>query len=303
MNNDQAKEYGQMLSLRGNLPGRFNQFYDFVEVTAATLNDWSDEINFKEKALPIVKNVVMFIKYCSTILPLDVGGNMDSIATDAIKDLAGSVLGDQWADFLLKDFKVSIAKDTVAYVQAILEGAFLNFIPDDYNVALHSQPETWQRAFGYNELYDLVFEVGSDMKRKYFETKNTQYRLWLWKEDYWNLRSGAEIGIYVKDNTSSNQSDTQIYDCIDYEVPMYVSLYNYSSNRVSENIFNWNPSISQWWGTGFNWRYQDPDYRKMIVIGKIVLDSQNNLYTLLKACKQSGETIYDEHNKTVWIQW
>ena len=47
MNNDQAKEYGQMLSLRGNLPGRFNQFYDFVEVTAATLNDWSDEINVK----------------------------------------------------------------------------------------------------------------------------------------------------------------------------------------------------------------------------------------------------------------
>lgn len=303
MNNDQAKEYGQMLSLRGNLPGRFNQFYDFVEVTAATLNDWSDEINFKEKALPIVKNVVMFIKYCSTILPLDVGGNMDSIVTDAIKDLAGSVLGDQWADFLLKDFKVSIAKDTVAYVQAILGGAFLNFIPDDYNVALYSQPETWQRAFGYNELYDLVFEVGSDMKRKYFETKNTQYRLWLWKGDYWNLRSGAEIGIYVKDNTSSNQSDTPIYDCIDYEVPMYVSLYNYSSNRVSENIFNWNPSISQWWGTGFNWRYQDPDYRKMIVIGKIVLDSQNNLYTLLKTCKQSGEIIYDEHNKTVWIQW
>lgn len=80
MNNDQAKEYGQMLSLRGNLPGRFNQFYDFVEVTAATLNDWSDEINFKEKALPIVKNVVMFIKYCSTILPLDVGNNMNNIA-------------------------------------------------------------------------------------------------------------------------------------------------------------------------------------------------------------------------------
>ena len=177
MNNDQAKEYGQMLSLRGNLPGRFNQFYDFVEVTAATLNDWSDEINFRKKALPIVKNVVMFIKYCTTILPLDVGGNMDSIATDAIKDLAGSVLGDQWADFLLKDFKVSIAKDTVAYVQAILGGAFLNFIPDDYNVALHSQPETWQRAFGYNELYDPVFETGSNMDRMYYDTKDRKYRL------------------------------------------------------------------------------------------------------------------------------
>lgn len=107
----------------------------------------------------------------------------------------------------------------------------------------------------------------------------------------------------MKDNTSSSQSDTPIYDCIDYEVPMYVSLYNYFSNRISENIFNWNPSISQWWGTGFNWRYQDPDYHKMIVIGKIVLDSQNDLYTLLKTCEQSGEIIYDEHNKTVWIQW
>ena len=41
----------------------------------------------------------------------------------------------------------------------------------------------------------------------------------------------------------------------------------------------------------------------MIVIGKIVLDSQNDLYTLLKTCEQSGEIIYDEHNKTVWIQW
>ena len=114
---------------------------------------------------------------------------------------------------------------------------------------MHSQPETWQRAFGYNELYDLVFEVGSNMKRKYFETKNTQYRLWLWKGDYWNLRSGAEVGIYVKDNTSSSQSDTTINDCIDYEVPMYVSIYNNSSNRIirfSVNILYWNPSISHW---------------------------------------------------------
>lgn len=124
-----------------------------------------------------------------------------------------------------------------------------------------------------------------------------------------NAKGGESINYTFKDKyatalkTVVASALTQIYDCIDYEVPMYVSLYNYSSNRVSENIFNWNPSISQWWGTGFNWRYQDPDYRKMIVIGKIVLDSQNNLYTLLKACKQSGEIIYDEHNKTVWIQW
>lgn len=244
MNNDQAKEYGQMLSLRGNLPGRFNQFYDFVEVTAATLNDLSNKMNFKEKALPIVKNVVMFIKYCTTILPLDVGNNMDNIATDVVKDLAGTILGDRWADFLLKDFKVSIAKDTVAYVQAILGGAFLNFIPDDYNVALHSQPETWQRAFGYNELYDLV-------------------------------------------------------------LPMQVSLYNYDKDKkcFTDNIFNWFPNREQWWGTGFNWHYQNPDKDDMFVIGVVDLSQYTNIYHKFKEEEDNHSLIFDDHTEKIWIPW
>mgnify|MGYP004491217727 FL=1 len=35
---------------------------------------------------------------------------------EAAEDLAGTILGDRWADFLLKDLEISIAKDTIAYV-------------------------------------------------------------------------------------------------------------------------------------------------------------------------------------------
>ncbi|WP_207729751.1 hypothetical protein [Coprococcus comes] len=35
---------------------------------------------------------------------------------EAAEDLTGTILGDRWADFLLKDFEISIAKDTIAYV-------------------------------------------------------------------------------------------------------------------------------------------------------------------------------------------
>lgn len=231
---------------------------------------------------------------------------MDSIATDAIKDLAGSVLGDQWADFLLKDFKVSIAKDTVAYVQAILGGAFLNFIPDDYNAALHSQPETWQRAFGYNELYDLVFETGSNMDRMHYDTLDSEYRLWLWKGDYWNLRSGAEVGLYMKDNQLSQNTMTPIFDCIDFEIPMQVSLYNYDKHKkcFTDNVFNWFPNQNQWWGTGFNWHYQDPDKDDMFVIGVVDLSQYEEIYQGFKTRKiKSKSLLFDDHANKIWISW
>ena len=42
-----------------------------------------------------------------------------------------------------------------------LGAAILNFIPDDKGIAYHSQIETWQRDFGYNHLYDEVFDFSS----------------------------------------------------------------------------------------------------------------------------------------------
>jgi len=58
----------------------------------------------------------------------------------------------------------------------------------------------------------------------YFTGDQKSYVLWVWKGDYWNLQSGAEMGLYVYDKTIAN---TPHYNSVDFELPMTLSLYNY----------------------------------------------------------------------------
>ena len=115
-------------------------------------------------------------------------------------------------------------------------GAYLlNFIYDENNKAYHSQVDTWQRAFGYNDMYDDVFRIGSFMHQEKFEFTNgsKDYILWTWKGDYWNLQSGAEIGLYVYNRTSHG---TQQYDSVNFELPMTLNLYNYYGKDNRNNF-------------------------------------------------------------------
>ena len=71
--------------------------------------------------------------------------------------------------------------------------------------------------------------MGTKMNEKDFPFKvgNEEYALWMWKGNYWNLHSGAEIGLYKYDRTHAG---TKHYDAIDFEVPMRLSLYRYSNS-------------------------------------------------------------------------
>jgi hypothetical protein len=70
-----------------------------------------------------------------------------------------------------------------------------------------------------------------------FMVNGKTHILWLWKGDYWNLHSGAEIGLYkLSDNASTIDSNTTHYDAIDYEVGMTLSLYNYNGENDIDNI-------------------------------------------------------------------
>ena len=67
--------------------------------------------------------------------------------------------------------------------------------------AIHSQVNTWQRDFGYNDFYDLALEIATsgNTRRKKFKfspQNNSKHIVWMWRGDYLNLGSGAEIGIY-----------------------------------------------------------------------------------------------------------
>lgn len=188
--------------------------------------------------------------------------------------------------------------------------AILNFVLDRNNVAYHSVPNTWQRDFGYNQFYDEVFRMATKMNNKPFAfvTPQGTYALWMWKGDYWNLHSGAEIGLYKYDKT---YSDVYHYNAVNFEVPMSLSLYNYNNKNNIDTIFNWAPTTDQWWITGFsglNEKYKIVDCNKMDVIGRINLSKHKYLYDgLKKSQKYSKEMkkylIFDDKTHTVWVNW
>ena len=198
---------------------------------------------------------------------------------------------------------------------ATIAGAFLlNFVQDTDGQAYHSQPNTWQRYFGYNDLYDDVFRIGSYMHYLPidFSTPDEKYRLWMWKGDYWNLHSGAEIGLYCSPESYSGNDH---YDVIDFEVPMTLSLYSYNSNTDIDTIFAWAPDEPQWWVTGFsgqNPEFLYPDENKMVAVGSIDLSGYTDIYEGLKKEKydENGSEkkrlinrylVFDDTSSTVWV--
>ena len=126
-------------------------------------------------------------------------------------------------------------------------GAFLLMMeeePADSGI-YHAKENCWQQYFGYNDLYDYAFDIGTDMQRVKFDfvCNGTSYVLWAWKGDYINLGAGAELGIYTGDNFQKNVN-TRL------AMPMRLTLsYN------GAEIINYHPTAEQWWITGFNSNY------------------------------------------------
>lgn len=206
------------------------------------------------------------------------------------------------------------------YIKSRTEGStvlgayLLNFIYDEDYMAYHSQIDTWQRAFGYNDLYDDVFRIGSYMNygRVDFYVGGVNYALWVWKGDYWNLQSGAEVGLYKYNKQLSDSAGKDHYDAVDFEVPMTLSLYNYQNSGTYETVFHWAPTDPQWWITGFNPRYTKPNPEKMISIASVDLRGHGDLYKAISNSKNAAfrnddlkeeNVFFDDDTKTVWIQW
>lgn len=167
-----------------------------------------------------------------------------------------------------------------------------------------------QRDFGYNDFYDEVFRMGTNMNKKKmeFNTVSGKYALWMWKGDYWNLHSGAEIGLYKYDGTYHN---TEHFNAINFEIPMRLSLYDYKNKNDIDTIFNWAPKDNQWWVTGFsglNSKYKKVNCKNMKVIGYINLSSKKYLYNGLKSQKEKNSNIrkyliFDDKSCIIWVNW
>ncbi|WP_253824198.1 toxin TcdB middle/N-terminal domain-containing protein [Treponema sp. OMZ 906] len=81
----------------------------------------------------------------------------------------------------------------------------VGFTYDSHTGLYHATFDCWQGSLfdgniGYNILYDIGFDLATDMKtvRFDFSSGGKGYTLWGWKGDYLNLGAGCELGIYTR---------------------------------------------------------------------------------------------------------
>ena len=154
-----------------------------------------------------------------------------------------------------------------------------------------------------------------------FSSNNKDYILRLWKGDYWNLQSGAEMGLYVASDKPEISGDSGIphYEVVDFTLPMTLDLYTFENNSIS-TILKWHPVVDQWWITGFchTHTYSNPKDMTMITsinfankfedsTGKYI-EAEKLYEDFLKAkidneidSKGKYDLIFDDENLTVWI--
>ena len=168
--------------------------------------------------------------YCGNnpVCRYDVGGEIWENLIDAALHIGNTIA-------------VSWGIDTAA-----IGAKFLMMEPDEYGV-YHARVDCWQQYFGYNEFYDFVFDVGTDMDAQKFDfSYNGQdYTIWAWKGDYINLGAGAELGIY---------RNFGFHRFVDKSLAMKMKMYVCYDNKV---IIQYEPEEKQWWITGFNPAYQN----------------------------------------------
>ena len=226
--------------------------------------------------------------------------NQVSKHADTLVDI---LLKNSWVanEDLLTLIKMYIKPLADGNVQEIAGADFLEFIFDTDLISYHSQVKTWQRAFGYNDIYDKFFEYGTKMKRNKisFIHNGEEHILWSWKGDYWNLQSSAETGLYVYNRTVNG---IKHYDVVPYELPMTLSLYNINDNNI-KNVFFWAPNEPQWWVTGFNPYYTEADSDKMTMVCSVDFSDKPEVYWSLKGeyRPDKEERIFDDEYHTIWI--
>jgi hypothetical protein len=112
----------------------------------------------------------------------------------------------------------------------------------------HSRQDNWQQFFGFNNLYDFAFGMGTSADHNFFQFTHDgkDYRFWAWKGDYLNLGAGAEMGIYYNSRIPGHWGVDK-----SLSLPMSMTL---SLNGTQ--IGSYSPSDPHWWITTFNPAHQ-----------------------------------------------
>lgn len=114
---------------------------------------------------------------------------------------------------------------------------------------MSSQPDSWQREFGYSYLYDKTaphFNMIFDCEPVYFDFDNRTWMIELWKGQY-GINIGCEVGIYQADTIiSPEQYAHTLFHSVpnDQMLPISIEL-NFKGRRL------FYLHRTHWWLTGF----------------------------------------------------
>lgn len=151
-------------------------------------------------------------------------------------------------------------------------GAIFLQMRADKDGIYHAYFDCWQQYFGYNDMYDFMFDIGTYMKSaKYpFTCNKTNYIIWMWKGDYINLGAGAEIGIYQ----GGEYQNFHWYVNKSLKMKMTMVL-TYNGKKII------NYTETTWWLTGFNPNYTNININKLSVKFTVIFNS-HQMYLAFK---------------------
>ena len=171
------------------------------------------------------------------------------------------------------------------------ETGILGYLYDPNEQCFYTADDTWQRNFGYSEIYDnsasLVVIIIETCRIK-FEYDNRDWMFQLWKGQYGWVLYGAEIGIYNKEKNRP----VEHYTCSTDEDMLQMEMVLWEKQTVAGKE-TWvrtfgRPYERQWWHTGFVWGNMIGRNKDLKMEARITMRDFAMLDAVVKAFKDKG---------------
>ena len=207
---------------------------------------------------------------------------------------------------------------------AAISAYLLNFSKvNNSSTTYHAIPDAWQKQFGYNDLYDDVFDMATSMRvgKNYYNTSDNDnalyslYVIWAWCGDYWALGAGSEIGLY---KYSHEISGNKHFNAVNESINMSLCTYLLPSepNGEIQSLYKWFPEEKQWWITGFDYSKHRVDAENLVNIGYLDFSGDTDMFEkiyqsenyYLNTNLEEPQKLYpflnfDSENYYVWLIW
>lgn len=167
----------------------------------------------------------------------------------------------------------------------------------------YTNEDPWQRALGYNELYDASAQfvaIYIDTMRCKFEYAGKDWMIQFWKGQYGYVFIGHEIGIYNKPKNRGAEH----YDAVSDEEAIYMSMTGY---RKGVELYTRDYG-KYWWCTGFVPGKLDKfsDRSELSLTARMTMKDYEMLIAFTNSLKDNGMVLgqdFTVKGLDVYVSW